>query len=164
LLHDIGKAVLNLHVKTYLEAMLVQMSRRGLGFLDAERDTFGLDHQQLGKMIASRWRFPSEVIAGIGYHHHPKEAESHQDVASAVYVANRTAAAVGFGCGLESLVGCYDQEIFGALGIEAETVGQFWTGMTGIVEEIRQLSSDGTLSAAGGAEREEVRSAVRGRR
>lgn len=142
LLHDIGKTVLNFYVKTYLEAILIQMRRKGLRLLDAERETFGVDHQQLGEMIARRWRFPDEVVTGIGYHHRPKEAKSHQDVAAAVYVANRIATAMGFGCGLESLVESYEDEIFGALRVSTDRVEQFWTDIATAMGEIKQVLGD----------------------
>jgi putative nucleotidyltransferase with HDIG domain len=142
LLHDIGKAVLSFYVKTYLDAILVLMSRKGLSLLDAEQDTLGMNHQQLGMMLAKRWRFPPEVGAGIGYHHCPERAKAHQDVATAVYVGNRTAIAMGFGCGLENLVESYEDKVFGLLGIGPDKVAQFWTDIAGTTDEIKDLLSD----------------------
>ncbi|MBW2108854.1 MAG: HDOD domain-containing protein, partial [Deltaproteobacteria bacterium] len=142
LLHDIGKAVLSFYVKTYLDAILVQMSRKGLDLLEAERDTLGMDHQQLGQLLAKRWRFPPEVIAGIGCHHCPSKAKAHHDVAAAVYVANRTAVAMGYGCGMESLVESYEQDIFGLLGIQPSMVGQFWKDMAGVCDQIEDVVSE----------------------
>lgn len=142
LLHDIGKAVLSFYVKTYLDAILIRMSRKNLTLLDAERDTLGVDHQQLGQILAKRWRFPPEVIAGIGCHHCPGKAKAHQDVAAAVYVANRTAIAMGYGCGMESLVQSYEQQIFSELGITPSMVGKFWTEMAGVCSQIEAVVSE----------------------
>ncbi len=142
LLHDIGKAVLSFFVKTYLDAILVLMSRKGLSLLDAERDTLGINHQQLGMMLAKRWRFPPEVRAGIGYHHCPGMAKTHQDVATAVYVGNRRAIAMGFGCGLENLVESYEDKLFGMLVIGPDKVAQFWTDIAGTTDDIKELLSD----------------------
>jgi len=141
LLHDIGKAVLSFYVKTYFDAILVRMSRKKQELLDAERETLGIDHQELGKALAKRWHFPPEVIEGIGYHHCPKKATTHKDVAAAVFVANRTATAMGFGCGMESLVESYEDEIFGLLGIDTGRVAQFWTDMAGATDEIKEVVS-----------------------
>jgi len=142
LLHDIGKAVLSLYVKTYMDAMVILMSRKGLGMLEAERKTFGMDHEQLGEMIAKRWRFPEEVVVGIGFHHRPKEARAHQDIAAAVYVANRAATALGYGCGMERLVESYDHEIYGTLGITSDSVNQFCTELADTTGEIKELFPD----------------------
>lgn len=142
LLHDIGKAVLSFYVKTYLDTILVRMSRKNLALLDAERDTLGVDHQQLGEMLAKRWRFPPEVIAGIGYHHCPANAKAHKDVAAAVFVANRTAIAMGYGCGMESLVESYESDIFGLLGITSGMVANFWSEMAGVCDQIKEVVSE----------------------
>lgn len=149
LLHDIGKAVLSFYVKTYLDAILVRMSRKNLSLLDAERDTLGVDHQQLGQMLGERWRFPPEVIAGIGYHHCPDKAKAHQEVAAAVYVGNRTAIAMGHGCGMESLVESYEDGIFKLLGINTSMVAQFWTDMAGASDEIKGIVSEGSALFGG---------------
>jgi len=142
LLHDIGKAVLSLYVKTYMDAMVILMSRKRVGMLEAERKIFGVDHEQLGEMIAKRWRFPEEVIVGIGFHHRPKEARAHQDIAAAVYVANRAATALGYGCGMERLVESYDHEIYGTLGITTESVDRFCTEIADATGGMKDLFRD----------------------
>jgi putative nucleotidyltransferase with HDIG domain len=129
LLHDIGKAVMSFYVKTSIDAVLILMGRKGLSLLEAEQETLGMNHQQLGMMLAKRWRFPPEVSSGIGFHHCPTLADGHQDVAAAVYVANKAATALGFGCGLESLVESHEEDILAMIGVSAETVPQFWSDM-----------------------------------
>ena len=150
LLHDIGKAVLSFYVKTYLDAILVRMSRKGQDLLEAERETLGIDHQQLGTMLAKQWRFPPEVIIGIGFHHCPEKANAHKDIAAAVYVANRTATAMGYGCGMESLVESYEDEIFDLLGIKTNGVPQFWADMAGAADAINSvISKEGPVFSEG---------------
>jgi putative nucleotidyltransferase with HDIG domain len=89
LLHDIGKTVLDLYAKIYLNTSLRKMRKEGILFVDAERKAIGIDHQELGEIIALRWRFPAEVVVGIGNHHTPQKAQSDRDLATIVYVANR---------------------------------------------------------------------------
>ncbi len=161
LLHDIGKAVMSFYIKTYLDAILTKMSRNGLTLLEAERDALGMDHQQLGEMIASRWNFPAEVVAGIAHHHDPKQAKSHRDVAAAIYVADRTATAMGFGCGVETLVQSYEDEIFGLIGIDTGTVGQFWTGMATARKKITQLVGESSLTLDGNDQEKKPRRVAR---
>lgn len=149
LLHDIGKAVLSFHMKSYFDAILARMSRNDIGFLDAERQTLGIDHQELGKLIARRWNFPPEVIAGIGFHHSPSNSKEHREIAYAVYVANQTASALGFGCGIERLIRVYETEIFDSLGISTDMVPQFWQDMTKAGSDIRHFLT-GNNSQPGG--------------
>jgi putative nucleotidyltransferase with HDIG domain len=89
LLHDIGKTILDLYAKIYLNTSLRRMRNEGITFIEAERRAIGIDHQELGEIIALRWRFPPEVVVAIGHHHSPQKAQSDRDMASIVYVANR---------------------------------------------------------------------------
>jgi putative nucleotidyltransferase with HDIG domain len=89
LLHDIGKTVLNLYVKIYLGSSLSQMREAGMDLIESERRALGIDHQELGEIIARRWRFPSDVIVAIGNHHCPQKARTDQLTAAAVYAANQ---------------------------------------------------------------------------
>ncbi len=88
LLHDIGKTVLDRYLKVHLHATLTDFGEEGLDILDAERTALGIDHQKLGEIIASRWRFPPEVVAAIGYHHTPMKVTDHRDITTTVYMAN----------------------------------------------------------------------------
>lgn len=92
LLHDIGKIVLDLYAKLYLGTSLQEINQKGMQPISAERRALGIDHQELGKLIARRWRFPEETIAAIGHHHSPGSAPTGQDVATTIYVANRIVA------------------------------------------------------------------------
>ncbi|HBD10131.1 MAG TPA: hypothetical protein DCZ69_17905 [Syntrophobacteraceae bacterium] len=88
LLHDIGKTVLDLYFKIHVHATVSEISEEGMDILDAERAALGIDHQKLGEIIASRWRFPPEVAAAIGYHHTPLKIVEHREIAATVYMAN----------------------------------------------------------------------------
>ena len=147
LLHDIGKAVMSYYVKTAIEAVLILMSRKGLSLLEAERQIIGMDHEQLGMMLAKRWRFPPEVATGIGCHHSPSQATEHQDVAAAVYVANKAATALGFGCGLEHLVQGQDDGILALIGVDPEAAPQFWSDMAEASVEIDHVVSGDATEA-----------------
>jgi putative nucleotidyltransferase with HDIG domain len=89
LLHDIGKTVLDLYLKIHVHATLSEISEEGMDILDTERAALGIDHQKLGEIIASRWRFPPEVAAAIGYHHTPLKITDHREIAATVYMADR---------------------------------------------------------------------------
>jgi HD-like signal output (HDOD) protein len=122
-----------------MDAMAILMGRKHVGMLEAERQTFGVDHEQLGQRIAKRWRFPEQVIIGIGFHHRPKEATVHEEIAAAVYVANRAATALGYGCGMERLVESYDREVYETVGITSDSVSRFCADMASTTGDIKDL-------------------------
>jgi putative nucleotidyltransferase with HDIG domain len=68
LLHDIGKIVFYLSFNDYSE--MVKMARvNGKDLAILEKETFGIDHQELGYIIAIKWKFPDDFAQVIRHHH-----------------------------------------------------------------------------------------------
>jgi putative nucleotidyltransferase with HDIG domain len=89
LLHDIGKTVLNQYAKVYLHLRVANPKLNGKGLISAERKTLGIDHQELGELIARRWQFPKEVVEAIGHHHNPEDVKNDADLAMLAYISDR---------------------------------------------------------------------------
>jgi putative nucleotidyltransferase with HDIG domain len=125
LLHDIGKTVLNLYVKVHLGSGFSLLPKAGMEVLNAERSAVGIDHQQLGEIIARHWRFPAEVTVGVGHHHSPRKADSFQRIATLVYAANRMAAGVEEEEEKAAPLDVEEDEVFQSLAITPDLVAQF---------------------------------------
>jgi len=68
LLHDIGKIVFYLSSNEYGE--IIKAARvNGKDLAALERETFGVDHQELGSIIAIKWKFPNDFAQVIRHHH-----------------------------------------------------------------------------------------------
>ncbi|SFN07422.1 HDOD domain-containing protein [Thermodesulforhabdus norvegica] len=118
LLHDIGKTVLHFYVKDDFEKIISLVKNKSLHFLDAEREVLGIDHQQLGGIIAKKWNFPEPVVAAIRYHHEPlKVAPKYQEITKIVHVANIMVAAMGIGCGVDGMIQPHRDQVFQELKI-----------------------------------------------
>ena len=87
LLHDIAKTILSIYAKIYLHSSLREV-RGENDSIRAERRTLGIDHQELGGIIARNWKFPPELTAAIQHHHNPEKAEQFQDITSIVHIAD----------------------------------------------------------------------------
>jgi HD-like signal output (HDOD) protein len=89
ILHDLGFIVVTtLHPKTQ-ERMRRFSVEKNLPPRILERFSFGMNHADIGAMIAEKWRFPEQLIEGIKYHHDPLLARaSYKDVVFCVYLAN----------------------------------------------------------------------------
>jgi putative nucleotidyltransferase with HDIG domain len=71
LLHDIGRLALAAYFAESL-AGAVQFARaRDMPLVLAERQLLGVDHAEVGAMIAAHWHFPIVVVAAILDHHGP---------------------------------------------------------------------------------------------
>ncbi len=125
LLHDIGKTVLHFYVKDQFENIINLVKNKNMHFLDAEREVLGIDHQQLGGLIAKKWNFPDAVVAAIRFHHEPKKAAVRfQEITKVVHVANMMVSAVGIGCGVDGFSQPGRDEIFREMGITSKKVSE----------------------------------------
>lgn len=62
--------------------------------LEEERNTFGLDHCEVGRIMALQWGFPVELVDVVEHHHAPENAVN-QELVRVVAAADRVAAAHG---------------------------------------------------------------------
>ncbi len=87
LLHDIGKTILNLYSKIYLQSSLREIRGESDG-VRAERGALGIDHQELGGIIARNWKFPPDIAAAIEHHHNPEKAGLYEEITSLVHLSD----------------------------------------------------------------------------
>ena len=69
LLHDVGKLVLDEYIAENPEELTSLIRQEGFTFAQAEKEVFGIDHAELGGLIAEAWRFPGSLINSIRNHH-----------------------------------------------------------------------------------------------
>ena len=81
LLHDFGKVVLAQHFGARVLNMLAQAAvSDNLGLLAAEARVFGINHADIGGLVAQHWKLPHSIVDAIIHHHHSGQ---HRNSASA---------------------------------------------------------------------------------
>jgi HD-like signal output (HDOD) protein len=89
ILHDLGQIIV-----TYLHPQAMeQMSRfcrdKDIAPRILERFSFGLNHADIGALIARKWNFPEQLVHGIKHHHEPLATPlEYKDVVYCVYLGN----------------------------------------------------------------------------
>lgn len=102
LLHDIGKLVLNRHIRPEALPQLYEaVSSQKITYLEAERELLGTDHAEVGGEVARAWKFPDTLVHAIERHHDPDIEPD--PVLDAVHIANAAAKLAGVGLGSEQL-------------------------------------------------------------
>jgi len=86
ILHDIGKVPLFMHGERYRE-LIEEAGRTGTDICSLESGAFGIDHQEVGRFMAVKWRFPQEFSAVIQKHH--GRAETGEPLVDLVAKADR---------------------------------------------------------------------------
>jgi putative nucleotidyltransferase with HDIG domain len=89
ILHDMGKIVFS-NVHPDLLAKIKEFcTDRGLPSSTFEDLSAGMNHAELGALIAEKWNFPDRLILAIRLHHDPTAApEEHRNLVDSVYLAN----------------------------------------------------------------------------
>ena len=89
ILHDMGKIVFsNIHPKL-LGKIQNFCAERNIPNSTFEDLSAGMNHAEIGALIAEKWNFPDNLIAAIRYHHDPLSTpEDCRDLVESVYLAN----------------------------------------------------------------------------
>lgn len=88
LMHDIGKLLLDQYVMEDYQKIVVTMQERKMRLWQVEEALFGVDHAEVGGMMATKWNFPSSLVSAIRHHHTPSLAWDNKKLAAIINVAN----------------------------------------------------------------------------
>ncbi|MGB0588615.1 MAG: HDOD domain-containing protein [Myxococcota bacterium] len=88
LLHDIGKVLFAHFEADALNEAARKGQTEGIPVYLAERELLGVDHAEMGGMLAQHWGFPENLCRAIREHHEPIDAEDAPPLRDCVYLAN----------------------------------------------------------------------------
>lgn len=71
LIHDIGIIVEMQVLRPKLVEVLEVMHESKISYTQAERQVIGADHQDFGKALCEKWKFPRSFACVTGHHHKP---------------------------------------------------------------------------------------------
>jgi len=89
ILHDLGKIVVNSLHPDLLDKIKKFCIEKGIPEKLLEDFSVGLNHAEIGAMIATKWNFPEQLVASIRWHHEPEGCDvAYRELAHIVYLAN----------------------------------------------------------------------------
>jgi HD-like signal output (HDOD) protein len=90
LLHDIGKLIVARFLRPEVRDLLRHAREQGaLSLVEAESEVLGVDHGEIGGLVAQHWALPDSIVQGIQHHHAPERGRS--VVSHVVHLANAVA-------------------------------------------------------------------------
>jgi len=122
LLRDIGKVILDQHVKTAIEPIMNRVKTQAMTFMEAERQVLGFDHSQVGAMVAKTWHFPIPLQCIIRYYHTPLEAKGCFLEASIVHMADVMCRQMEIGLGVDDPSYSEDVRIARSVGLQLSQI------------------------------------------
>lgn len=123
LLHDIGVLMLLTARPRHYAEVLARRQERDCLLVEAEQELLGFDHAAAGAALASRWRFPDEVVRAVALHHtlEPgREGAAQPTLVDVAHVANILAHALDLAGDPDALVPPLDTTSWQRLGLDAQ--------------------------------------------
>lgn len=120
LLHDIGKVVLDQHMGRAYPFFYRKTQIDNENLFLAEKNTFGITHDDVGAMLAEQWSLPESLIDSIKNHHNPDNACSDNVLVSIVYLADLLMSRFLVGQELDRLNTDHIKKSLHLLGLETE--------------------------------------------
>ncbi len=118
LLHDIGKVVLNDFVWEENKEIVQLVQEGGYSFEEAEQNILGMDHAEVGAMIAEQWGFPEDIIRAIRLHHSPEKVPEDDVITPIVYLSDIVTIMLGIGVGSDGLSYRGKEEVMKRFGLK----------------------------------------------
>jgi putative nucleotidyltransferase with HDIG domain len=125
LLHDIGKIILAQALEDRYAQVIEEVEEKQQALLEAEKRLLGVQHAEIGGRLLARWKFPSSLVAGVWFHHHPTAAAPHQKLASCVYLGNLIAFFLGWGYGRHAFALRGRASALEILGLDGDALPRF---------------------------------------
>jgi len=89
ILHDMGKIIFSSVHPDLLNKIKGFCTDKNLPASTFENLSAGMNHAELGALIAEKWNFPERLVAAIRFHHDPEAApKDFKDLVDTVYLAN----------------------------------------------------------------------------
>ncbi|OGQ91815.1 MAG: chemotaxis protein [Deltaproteobacteria bacterium RIFOXYC2_FULL_48_10] len=139
LLKDIGKTVLDRFVLNSFEKISTLVITGGLSFREAEKKIIGVDHAELGGMIAKMWKFSPRMVKLIRHHHLSDISMVMDKEVATVYLADCICMMIGIGVGSDGLAYRFNEQAMKALDMDADDISRVIALFAVNMQEVENL-------------------------
>jgi HD-like signal output (HDOD) protein len=136
LIHDVGKLILDQHIKERWELFEEFMADSEHTFLDAEKKILDLDHAEVASEVCKKWNIPEPLTVAIRYHHHPSQSNG-SELAYIVHVADAIAMMTSLGMGIDGTLYQMDDTAMGFLNLREENLNDI---MGKVLEAVQKIA------------------------
>jgi len=143
LLKDIGKVILNRFVDNAFSKIHGLVQEKSCSFREAEKKVIGVDHSELGGLVASNWKFSPKMVYII-QNHHLSDKQAREDLETCiVYLSDIICMMMGIGGGADGLAYRFHDEVVKKLEFSErdfqETIANFSENMAKVEDLIASI-------------------------
>jgi putative nucleotidyltransferase with HDIG domain len=139
LLKDIGKTVLDKFIRDAFEKISNLVINENFSFMEAEKQIIGVDHAELGAMIAKMWKFSPRMVGIIRNHHLSSETMVRDKDLAVVYLSDCICMMMGMGVGADGLAYRFHPQAMDHIGISAEDTLKIIADFACRMDEVERL-------------------------
>ena len=139
LLKDIGKTVLDKFVSNSYEKINSLVLNQNMSFIEAEKQVLGVDHSELGAMIAKIWKFSPKMVTIIRNHHCQDPSMYKDKDIAVVYFADCVCMMLGIGVGADDLAYRFHKEAMEEIGISANEMPEIIIEFSENMQKVEEL-------------------------
>ncbi len=139
LVKDIGKVLLEKYVARSRDKIHKLLETENLSFREAEKKVLGIDHAELGAMIAKMWKFSPRMVKIIRHHHLSDETMIRDREVAAVYLADCVCMMIGIGVGSDGLAYRFRDRTMTEMGLSADDLALIIAEYGSNMQEIENL-------------------------
>jgi HD-like signal output (HDOD) protein len=132
IIHDIGKIAIAHAMPDKMAEIIDNLQNTDSTESEIENKVLGFTHQNVGSLLADKWKFPIQYCKAIKFHHTPYSLEpppfinrEESILISSVYVGNQIAKAMSFGASTDPKAMKIDHEMWLSLDIDREQISGF---------------------------------------
>jgi HD-like signal output (HDOD) protein len=139
LLKDIGKVVLSNYVGEYFDEIANLVSSQKISFRQAEKAVIGIDHAELGRIVAKKWHFSERMEEMIGNHHLDDQWDEDDIEMCIVYLADTLCMMMGIGVGSDGLAYRFHRKVIQKLGLTEKDMQIIMASFVEKMQEVEDL-------------------------
>jgi len=129
LLHDFGKVILYQHFKEAFQEMIRTAESQQRPLHQVCHELAGIDHSEIGRIIAESWNLPVQLVRAIRYHHCPEKADKNEMGIHLAHMANFFCHKYEIGSSGNTVPDEPDYISMLSLGIEDENLDEVWDSL-----------------------------------
>jgi len=123
LLHDLGKVVIEEHLKEEFADVMARVEGQNALFYEAEQEVIGVTHASIGAWLLQKWQLPSKLVEPIMHHHDFHPVRPHADRTAVVHIADILVRAEGYGSGGDHRMPVVSEEAIDKLDMTMDDLG-----------------------------------------
>ncbi|MDA0747608.1 MAG: HDOD domain-containing protein [bacterium] len=136
LLHDLGKVVMEEHMKDVFDEVVQRVQNEKMLFYKAEEEVMEVTHANIGGWLLEKWQLPSQLVEPIMYHHSFHPSRQHADRTAVLHLADILVRAEGFGSGGDARIPVLSEEAMQTLKLKKDDLQEI---MDTMVDEMRDV-------------------------